>query len=92
MSARFDQCIDHNTLEADHGVRPELDQVPIEDPRCLNRGRVVHPRAERAHDASQECSAAKALKCRLELCMNDSAAPPSELCEHWPAVRYICRA
>eukprot|EP00964_Phaeocystis_antarctica_P148967 scaffold115961_cov72-Phaeocystis_antarctica.AAC.1 len=94
MSARSDQCIDHNTLEADvrqmeHGVRPELDQVPIEDLRCLNRGRGVHPRAERAQDASQDCSAAEALEYRLELCMNYSAAPPSELCEHWPAVRQM---
>eukprot|EP00964_Phaeocystis_antarctica_P163209 scaffold138976_cov133-Phaeocystis_antarctica.AAC.2 len=89
MSARPDQRIDHNTLEANvrqYGVRSELDQVPVEDPRCLNRGRVVHPRAERAQDVSQDRSATEALKCRLELCMNDSAAPPSELREHEPAV------
>ena len=75
-----------------HSVGPELNQVPIEDLRRLNCGRAMHPRAERAQDASEDCSAAEALEYRLELCMNDSAAPPSELREHWPAVRCICRA
>eukprot|EP00964_Phaeocystis_antarctica_P057295 scaffold33900_cov73-Phaeocystis_antarctica.AAC.2 len=101
MSARPDQSVDHDTLKANvrqvevgrrdarpllkHSVGPELDQVPIENLRRLNRGRAVHPRAERAQDAGQYCSTAEALKCRFEQCMNDSAAPPSELREHWPA-------
>eukprot|EP00964_Phaeocystis_antarctica_P029507 scaffold16628_cov78-Phaeocystis_antarctica.AAC.3 len=108
MSARSDQCIDHNTLEANvrqvevgcrnarlllkHGVRPELDQVPIENLRCLKGSRAVHPSAERAQDVSQDRSATEALKCRRELCVYDSTAPPSELCEHWPAVWCVRRA
>ena len=108
MGARSDQCINHDTLEANarqvevgrrnarpllkHGVGPEVDQVPVEDLRRLNCGRAVHPRAESAQDAGQDCSTAEALKCRLELCMYDSAAPPAELREHWPAVRCVRRA
>eukprot|EP00964_Phaeocystis_antarctica_P019170 scaffold10576_cov74-Phaeocystis_antarctica.AAC.5 len=108
MGARSDQCIDHDTLEANvrqvevgrrnarpllkHGVRPELDQVPIKNLRCLNGSRAVHLSAERAQDVSQDRSATEALKCRLELCVYDSAAPPSELREHWPAVRCVRRA
>eukprot|EP00964_Phaeocystis_antarctica_P138223 scaffold102890_cov72-Phaeocystis_antarctica.AAC.2 len=90
MGARSDQCINHDTLEANkHGVRPELDQVPVENLRRLNCGRAVHPRAKRTQDIIQDCSTAKELKCRLELCMYDSAAPPAELREHWPAVRCV---
>eukprot|EP00964_Phaeocystis_antarctica_P042499 scaffold24364_cov70-Phaeocystis_antarctica.AAC.4 len=75
-----------------HGVRPEFDQVPIEDLRRLNGSRAVHPRAECAQDVSQDRSAAETFKCRLELCVYDSAAPPSKLREHWPAVRCVRRA
>eukprot|EP00964_Phaeocystis_antarctica_P004207 scaffold2271_cov64-Phaeocystis_antarctica.AAC.4 len=101
MGARSDQCIDHDTLEANvrqmevgcRNARPLLKHgVPIKDLRRLNGSRVVHPSAERAQDVSQDRSAAVALKCRLELCVYDSAAPPSELREHWPAVRCVRRA
>eukprot|EP00964_Phaeocystis_antarctica_P028107 scaffold15837_cov54-Phaeocystis_antarctica.AAC.2 len=79
MGARSDQCIDHDTLEANvrqvevgrrnarpllkHGVGPEVDQVPIENLRCLNGSRAVHLSAERAQDVSQDRSATEALKC-----------------------------
>ena len=52
----------------------------------------MYPGAERTQDVIQDCSTAEAFKCRLELCVYDSAAPPSKVREHWPAMWYIRRA